>query len=178
VEKNLILRARLDVSGNGFLYRCFVHAPVVNLRIRHGKRFHAATMEQVIAALDEVQGSSDWRRFGSRKHKHKAGEKNSTDGRGLYFIGGEEEVSMFRKAARENGARGATFNPVEMCSYPAFTREQAMESHSRLLCDVITSSEIEEKIRNSDAVMDLFNKGGSCLLKIFDVEIPSVLRRG
>jgi hypothetical protein len=78
----------------------------------------------------------------------------------------------------ENGARGASFNPVELCSYPAFAREQVMESHSHLLCDVITSSEIEEKIRSSDAVIDLFNKGRSCLLKTFDVEIPSVLRWG
>jgi hypothetical protein len=64
-----------------------------------------------------------------------------------------------------------------MRSYPAFTREQAMESHSRLLCDIITSSEIEEKIHNSDTVAGLFNAGKTCLLKTFDVEIPSVLHR-
>jgi hypothetical protein len=177
VEKTLIPRARLDVPGNGFLYRCFVHAPVVNLRIRHGKRFHAATMEQVIAALDEVQGSSDWRRFGSRKQEHKSNEKKTVNTRGLFFIGEEEEVDTFRKVAIQNGARGATFNPLEMRSYSTFTHGQAMESHSRQLCDIITSSDIEEKIRNSNALDELFGKGKSCVLKTFDVEMPSVIRR-
>ncbi|MDR0457247.1 MAG: hypothetical protein LBH20_11265 [Treponema sp.] len=176
VEKSIIPRARLDVPGNGFLYRCFIHAPVVNLRIRHGKRFHAATMEQVIAALDEVRGSSDWRRFGSRKHEHKSGEKKTVSTRGLFFIGEEEEVDIFRKAAIENGARGATFNPLEMRSYSTFTHEQAMVSHSRQLCDIITSSDVEEKIRRSSTLSGLFGKGKSCILKTFDVEMPSVIR--
>jgi len=176
VEKTLIPRARLDVPGNGFLYRCFVHAPVVNLRIRHGKRFHAATMEQVIAALDEVQGSSDWRRFGSRKQEHKGGEKKSGSVKGLFFIGEEEEVDIFRKAAIENGARGATFNPLEMRSYSS-THGQAMESHSRQLCDIITSPDIEKKIRGSEALTGLLGKGKSCILKTFDVEMPSVIHR-
>jgi hypothetical protein len=177
VEKTLIPRARLDVPGNGFLYRCFVHAPVVNLRIRHGRRFDAATMEQVIAALDKVQGSSDWRRFGSRKHEQKENEKRNTNNRGLFFIGEEEEIEIFRKVAIENGARGATFNSLETRSYRSFTREQAKESHSRQLCDIITSREIEEKLRDSLAQTGLFTEGKSCVLKAFNVEIPFIIRR-
>jgi len=134
-------------------------------------------MEQVIAALDKVEGSSDWRRFGSRKHEHKGGDKNTLRTRGLLFIGEEEEVDTFRKVAIENGARGATFNPLEMRSYSTFTHEQAMESHSRQLCDIITSSDIEEKVRSSRALTGLFGKGKSCILKSFDVEMPSAIRR-
>ncbi|MDR2597166.1 MAG: hypothetical protein LBC76_07600 [Treponema sp.] len=177
VEKNIIPRARLDVPGNGFLYRCFVHAPVVNLRIRHGERAHAATMEQVIAALDEVRGSNDWRRFGSRKHEHKSGEKKSVNTRGLFFIGEEEEIELFRKDAIENGARGATFNSVEMRSYRAFTHEKAMESNSRQLCDIITTPETEEKIRASAVKNGLFDEGKTCVLKTFNVEMPTIVHK-
>jgi len=177
VEKNLIPRARLDVPGNGFLYQCFVHAPVVNLRIRHGERVHAATMEQVIAALDEVRGSSDWRRFGSRKHEHKGGEKKSVNTRGLFFIGGEEEIELFRKNAIENGARGATFNPIEMRSYSSSANEKAMESKSRQLCDIITTPETEEKIRSSAVTNGLFDEGKTCVLKALNVEMPTIVHR-
>jgi hypothetical protein len=177
VEKTLIPRARLDVPGNGFLYRCFIHAPVVNLRIRHGRRFHAATMEQVIAALDKVQGSSDWRRFGTRKHERKEEKMNKT-ARGLFFIGEEEEIEVFRKVAIENGARGATFNALETRSYRSFTRELlSKESHSRKLCDVITSRDIEEKMKISLAQTSLFAEGKSCVLKTFNVEMPFIIRR-
>ncbi|WP_461248354.1 hypothetical protein, partial [Treponema sp. R6D11] len=177
VEKNLIPRAKLDVPGNGFLYQCHVHAPVVNLRIRHGARVHAATMEQVIAALDEVRGSSDWRRFGSRRHEHKGGEKRSVNTRGLFFIGDAGEIELFRKEAIENGARGATFNPVEMRSFSALAHEKAMESSSRQLCDIITTPETEEKIRASAETNGLFDEGKTCVLKAFNVEMPTIVHR-
>jgi hypothetical protein len=177
VEKNLIPRAKLDVPGNGFLYRSFIHAPVVNLRIRHGERVHAATMEQVIAALDEVRGSNEWRRFGSHKHEHKIGEKKSVNTRGLFFIGGEEEIELFRKEAIENGARGATFNPIEMRSYSSSANEKAMESKSRQLCDIITTSETEEKISASTVKKGLFEEGKTCVLKSFNVEMPTIIHR-
>jgi len=177
VEKNLIPRAKLDVPGNGFLYRCFVHAPVVNLRIRHGERVHAATMEQVIAALDEVRGSNDWRRFGSRRHEHKSGDKKSVNTRGLFFIGDEEEIELFRKVAIQNGARGATFNPVEMRSYKALKQDKAMVSKSRQLCDIITTSDTEDKICASAVKNGFFNEGKTCVLKSFNVEMPTIIHR-
>ncbi|MDR3192732.1 MAG: hypothetical protein LBT87_06670 [Treponema sp.] len=172
VEKTLIPRARLDVPGNGFLYKVFVHAPVVNLRVRQGKRVHAATMEQVIAALDEVQGSSNWRRLGT-----KAGgspeDKNKTGGKkGLFFIGEEEEVDIFRKTAMENGARGATLNYLEMRSYSAVVQGQTMESHSREFCDIIVPSEVVENIVKRIEETPLLDSGRSCMLKVLSAETP------
>lgn len=177
VEKTIIPRARLDIPGQGFMYKCFVHAPVLNLRIRQGKRVHAATMEQVIAVLDEVHGSSDWRRHGSREHGP-AGSKNKTaNNRGLFFIGEEDEVEKFRLMAMENGARGATLYSLEMRSYSSITHEQTMVSHSRQLCDIIVSPELEQKLQAPIAESGLLESGKSCVLKIFNVEMPVVMRR-
>jgi hypothetical protein len=176
LEKTLIARARLDIPARGFLYKFFIHAPVVNLRVRHGKQVHAATMEQVITALDEVRGSSEWRRFGSRKSEL-FGKTKSDNNRALFFIGEEEEVEAFRRTAMENGARGATLNELEMRSYTGKKAEQVMESHSRLLCDIVTSRAIEEKLLETIAKADLFKSGKSWLLKTFDVELSSVIRR-
>jgi len=176
VEKTLIPRARLDVPGQGFLYRLFVHAPVVNLRIRQGKRTHAATMEQVIAALDEVHGSSDWRRLGSHRHRPVREEK-SVNTYGLFFIGKEEEVELFRRTAMENGARGATHNYLEMRSYSSFDNEHSMESHSRELCDTIVSHDVMDGLQNALTKTGLFDGKSSCVLKTFDVEMHSAVYR-
>jgi hypothetical protein len=179
VEKTLIPRARLDIPGKGFLYKFSVYAPVVNLRVRLGKRFHAATMEQVIAALDEVRGSSDWRRLGSRKHGA-SGSQDKTGGmRGLFFIGDEEEVEAFRLMAMENGARGATLNSLEMRSYRGHTghsHEEAMRSHSRSLCDIIVTTEVEKRIMENIGQTGLFDKGRGCVLKTFSIEMPIAIR--
>ena len=87
VQKTLIPRARLDVPGKGFMYKSHVYAAAVNLRVRHSKRSHAATMDQVIAALDEVRGSSEWRRYGSTKRESE--QKNKTENtRALFFYRG------------------------------------------------------------------------------------------
>ena len=173
LEKAIVAKARLDVPGQGFLYKAFVRAPVVNLRVRHGERVHAATMEQVIAALDEVQGSSDWRRFGSRKHE----PVKSDNTRALFFIGEDEEVETFRMMAMENGARGATLNEIEMRSYAARKAEQVMESNSRSLCDIVTSRAVEEKLLEKISGTNLFEAGKSWVLKTYDVELASVIRR-
>ena len=174
VEKTLIRRARLDVPGKGFLYKNYVHAPVVNLQVRKGKRVHAASMEQVIAALDEVRGSSDWRRLGSRKQGG-GGSVKKNRRRGIFFIGEEEEAEVFRRMAMECGAQGATLNTLEMRCYNDLSHEQAMESHSRKLCDIIVSPEVEEKIQGRLSQSDLFENGKSGVIQMFDVEVPSNL---
>jgi len=176
VEKLIIPRAGLDIPGKGFLYTMYIHAPVVNLRVRHGKRAHAATMEQIIAALDEVRGSSDWRRFGSKKHDS-ASKNRSTSTRALFFIGEEEDVELFRKVAIENGARGATLNELELRTYASKTQEGAKKSHSRLLCDIVTTRTVEEGIMEQIAKTDLLSGDRHCGLKTFDVEMPSVIRK-
>jgi len=176
VEKIIIPRAGLDIPGKGFLYTMYIHAPVVNLRVRHGKRAHAATMEQIIAALDEVRGSSDWRRFGSRKHDA-AGRNRSSSTRALFFIGEEEDIEIFRKVAIESGARGATLNELELRSYSAETQGEAKESHSRLLCDIVTTRAVEEKIMEQLAKTNLLDSNRHCGLKTFDVEMPSIIRK-
>ncbi|MDR1840265.1 MAG: hypothetical protein LBQ93_11870 [Treponema sp.] len=175
VEKTIIPRARLDIPGRGFLYKCYIRSPVVNLRIRQGKRVHAATMEQVIAALDDVQGSRDWRRLGSKPKESEDGEKKTVSFRGLFFIGDEKEVELFRRTAMDNGARGATFNSVEKRSY-SNTNDRAMESNSRQLCDIIASQAVEDRIKEAITKIGLFDNDKTCVFRTFDVEMPVIMR--
>ncbi|MDR2478662.1 MAG: hypothetical protein LBD48_05040 [Treponema sp.] len=178
VEKTLIPRARLDVPGHGFLYKTLVHAPVINLQVRMSKRVHAASMEQVIAALDEVSGSSDWRRLGTRRGEAAGDGEDGDDGfKGLFFIGEEEEVEEFRRTAMENGAHGATLNDLEMRSYSDLIQGQVMESHSRQLCDIIIPSATEKKLLEPIIKTGLFDSDKTCVLKSFNVEMPLSFRR-
>ncbi|MCL2129554.1 MAG: hypothetical protein FWH35_04275 [Treponema sp.] len=172
IEKTLIPRARIDVPGQGFLYKFNVFAPVVNLRVRQGKRTHAATMEQVIAALDEVRGGSDWRRMGTKKLKVSGMDGKSSSARGLFFIGEEEDVEIFRKTAMHNGANGATLNTLEMRSYSGFDHGQEMESHFRMLCDIITTPAIEEKVYEELKNSGFFDIGKSSVLKAYNIGMP------
>jgi hypothetical protein len=77
----------------------------------------------------------------------------------------------------ENGARGATLNSLEMRSFRGDTHEEAMKSHSRSLCDIIVSLEVEKRIMENIGQTGLFDEGKSCVLKSFNIEMPTAIRR-
>ena len=77
----------------------------------------------------------------------------------------------------ENGARGATLNALEMRSYSNL-EGQAMESRSRQLCDIITSSEIEGKVLENLEQSGLFNGEKLCVVQTLDAEIPPTFLQG
>jgi len=79
--------------------------------------------------------------------------------------------------AIESGARGATLNELEVRSYSAEPQDKAKESHSRLLCDIVTTRAVEEKIMEQIAKTDLLSGNRHCGLKTFDVEMPSIIRK-
>ena len=64
-----------------------------------------------------------------------------------------------------------------MHSYTAQTHDEAKESHSRLLCDIVTTRAVEEEIMERIAKTDLLDGNRHCGLKTFDVEMPSIIRK-
>ena len=62
IMRLLIEAGRLDRPGRGFLYSTPVDAAVVDTRLRLGRQEHAASIEQIIAAIDELKAGTAWRR--------------------------------------------------------------------------------------------------------------------
>ncbi len=60
--KMLIDSLRLDQPGRGFVYGQPVRGAIPRTRLRVGEQSHAATIEQVIGAIDNLHGGTDWRR--------------------------------------------------------------------------------------------------------------------
>lgn len=52
---------RLDRVGAGFIYESPVAGGVLNNMVIRGQR-HSASIEQIIAAVDDIKGSADWRK--------------------------------------------------------------------------------------------------------------------
>lgn len=109
----------LDEPGRGFLYEVPIEKGVINLPSVVGEARHAASMQQIISAIDDLKGSSTWRAqegidelqsatggfglgFGSRLKKRRYLEDNlmlvcDTDG---------ENVEKFTDAALSAGVPG------------------------------------------------------------------------
>ncbi|MDR1986551.1 MAG: hypothetical protein LBP88_06220 [Treponema sp.] len=144
LESVIIHKARLDLPGQGFLYKTYIRAAAVNLHVRRGKRHYAATMEQVIATLDDLRGSSDWRRLGASPAEKPEGETKE-DLTCLSLIAEEGTLDVFGKTALDYGSGGATFIPLELRSHQ-HEGEHSPISHAREICDLVVATSIKEKI--------------------------------
>lgn len=110
--------ARLEMPGRGFLYRMPVHKGIVSLATTTGSRHYAADMQQIISAIDDLMGHSDWR----RRSVVRLGSGAQAAGIGLddedvvsapkaytrlTFIAGQAHTPLLLDAALEAGAPGA-----------------------------------------------------------------------
>lgn len=108
---------RLDMPGRGFLYRMPVQMGIVNLSSTTGATRHAADLPQIIAALDELMGHSDWRRRpvqqldgGARAAGiglEDTGVDDVEEYRRLTFVASVEHAPDLLDAALRAGATGA-----------------------------------------------------------------------
>lgn len=61
VTEAMIDAGDIDLPGRGFLYRMPVNTGLINIGSTFGRRRHAASIQQIISAIDEIKGTTDWR---------------------------------------------------------------------------------------------------------------------
>lgn len=105
----LIDAGRLDQPGRGFIGAYPVMFGVANPKSLRGQQRHHATMDQVIAALDDLKAGTEWRRRaaagdgGARPPRHCL-----TDQANVTLTGNEGSADALVAAAMRAGAKGAT----------------------------------------------------------------------
>ena len=168
LESVAVGKARLDRPGQGFIYRTRIFAGAVNLRVRIGARRYAATMEQVISVLDDLRGSSEWRR--SAPVRRSSGAEPHPRGKlvCLSLTGEEGAVGDYVRAAMDAGAGGATLLPLEHRSYGTSVHPR-LSSHARETCDLIVESEIADAVLSAVGSLGLFRDGSSGLAELSPV---------
>jgi nitrogen regulatory protein PII len=132
---------KMDQPGRGFIYLYPVRQGLINLKVSQSSRSQAASIEQVILAIDEIKGSAEWRRrvlstsgtSTDAHHKHLTGLTDCTlhceEGDGADFV---------RTAMESGGAPGATitnytgFFPIENAA--------KKRSPAREACSMIVST--------------------------------------
>lgn len=61
VTEAMIEAGDIDLPGRGFLFRVPIQSGLVNIGSTVGARRYAASMQQIIAAIDDLQGNTTWR---------------------------------------------------------------------------------------------------------------------
>lgn len=118
IQRLLIEDARMDRPGGGFLYQTPISAGIVDPLLRIGRQEHAASMEQLIAAMDEIKHGTGWRkRFADlEESKRDARYVTKRAYSEITLVCSEGKADDFVRAAMDVGAGGATTGRVRCLS--------------------------------------------------------------
>ncbi len=110
----LVEDGRMDRPGGGFVYLTPVRSGIIDARMRLGPQEHAASIEQIIAAVDDLKAGTAWRR-------RFAGPDDAATDITLRFLRRQREITFICEEGRSDavvqaamaaGAGGATVSAV------------------------------------------------------------------
>lgn len=110
----LIEQGKLDKPGRGFIYQTPVSSGLLDTLLKTGSQKYAASMEQIIAAIDQLKTGTSWRKrldADSQENKSKA-SLLPQDNCEISIISDEDHIDNLREACLSVGATGATTSRV------------------------------------------------------------------
>lgn len=142
-------RARLDLPGKGFLFSYPLHYAKVNTKTHFDDPSRLASIEQLISAIDTLQGGVEWRRKNINSSSSALSRKESRL-LNLTFIGARDISDFITQIAFDLGGRGATmtrksFHPLTI-EEQSLGNEALQESHDRECCHIALPEEIATKL--------------------------------
>ena len=167
-----IRKGNLREPGNGFIGRMPVRALAVNARMNLDRRRHVATMEQVISTLDQLRGSTEWRRMtGAARPRAAAGREERIR---FTLICEEGAAAPVVRAALDAGAGGATLSRLSRRApeAPADGDEAVPVSHAREYCDLFVPARLRERLEDAVARSGLFAEPANGYVEIGPVHDP------
>ena len=153
-------KAGLHEPGRGFLARIPVRALAVNSRMYIDRRRHVASMEQVISTLDQMRGSTDWRRIAAARNAPSPVSRERSEMVRLTLVCEEGSAAGPVRAAMDAGAGGATLSRLSRRSGlrrpDPNAEEVAAVSLARECCDLVVRSALADRVENAVALNGLF----------------------
>lgn len=127
--KLLVEHGKLDKPGRGYIYQTPVSIGMLDTRIRIGSRDTAASLEQIIAAIDQLKGSATWRkRLNTEEETRKINSSMMPqDNCEVSIISEEDRIDILREVCMEVGALGATTSRVT----PRYFKEEVVSDMIR-----------------------------------------------
>jgi len=74
--ERMIEVGRLDQPAKGFIYEVPVKRGVINMKVTRGDQKQAASIEQLVAAVDQLKGGAEWRRRSASLGKKGSKKRN------------------------------------------------------------------------------------------------------
>lgn len=144
LQNLLIKKGKLNKPGGGFIYQTPIRVGLADPLLRIGHQEHTASMEQVIAAIDELKAGTSWRKRQFDGDASHLPEKTNYTHKEISFICPADHSDDYVHAAMEVGAAGATMTSLHCIE---FDKENA-ENNNTLYENAImcVPQNLEEKV--------------------------------
>jgi hypothetical protein len=144
LQSLLIEEGHLNRPGGGFLYQAPVRAGMVDPLIRIGRQEHAASIEQIIAAIDDLKKNTAWRKrfFGLESGAQNLATADFSH-REISFFCHDGQGDNFVRAAMRAGAGGATVSRVRALHLKSEEKERSVPCEHGIFC---ISAAIEKQV--------------------------------
>lgn len=141
----MIDAGRLDQPGSGFIYSFPVKKGLVNTKVNRGEQRHAASIEQIVTALDHMKGNTEWRRRRTVVEKRSMQKKKYLKGLVDMILLCDGGTGMeLVKTAMSAGAGGATLSSLQHVRLPDSALSDI--SPARDLCSMVIPEEIKADV--------------------------------
>ena len=128
----IVDECRLNQPGRGFAYIYPIHSAALSPQLRIGRQEHAASIEQIIGAIDELRGETRWRtRFASTEEQRGQANSLQRDEREVSVICSEGHSDAYVATASRIGVRGATTAKVRALGTDADFAAGGVVAHER-----------------------------------------------
>ena len=144
VIRLLIEQGRLDKPGRGFIYQTPVTMGLIDTRLKIGTQKYAASIEQIIAAIDQIKSGTGWRKRLDADNKDFKTSKTflPQDNCEISIISDEDRIVTLREACLKVGATGATTSRV----IPQISEEEPEISATMIRSAISVPADITDSV--------------------------------
>jgi len=164
---------RLDRFGAGFIYESPLSRGVINSMVIRGQR-HSASIEQLIAAVDDLKGGADWRQRALGGEESTRRYNYIYDLVNLTLICNEGNATDLVRAAMAAGASGST---IIKLSHARFDGAQSIVSPAREMTELIINQDQVAGISDALIATELFGEEAGGVLSLKPVSVACINRK-
>ncbi len=143
----MIDRGKLDQPGRGYIYQYHINRGFINMKVARGGLRQAASIEQIVTALDHIKGGTEWRRSSRAGELKPLREKQYITGLCDFLLlcdaGTGTELVKTAMAAGAGGATITSLRFLRSADSPNKDIPPAREACDMVIPETLTESVLE-----------------------------------
>lgn len=117
----LMAVGKFDQPARGFIYESHISYGLADLKVTRGTQRHLASIDQLIAAIDHLQGDSTWRKRSGLRNIHNPALQGESELTEIFVMLNEGAADALVAEALRHGGGGATISRWRHSSAEIYT---------------------------------------------------------